>query len=214
MSELKKRVPNDNVANITRSGKHYKPSFLKKDHPSRNVEEGSKPVRLNWNFVKEGGDFPFCGFPELWVDKDGKVNLDWEIFFKEKLTFKEKSTMIIKEVQGEVDWMDYMDTEAMGTMLKVEGNVLAITTEKPSDPSAFILPTDGQLSNWTWVGFSNSMKKIFCNASSNVLFNIFNKMKSNLTYFDVSHSIEILHLNIPMNLKMELINNWKRKLNL
>ena len=22
------------------------------------------------NFVKEGGDFPFCGFPELWVGKD------------------------------------------------------------------------------------------------------------------------------------------------
>ena len=24
---------------------------------------------LNENFVKEGGDFPFCGFLELWVDK-------------------------------------------------------------------------------------------------------------------------------------------------
>jgi len=53
--------------------------------------------------VKEGGDFPFCGFPELWVDKDGKVNPDWEIFFNEKLTFKEKPTMVIKEVQEEVD---------------------------------------------------------------------------------------------------------------
>ena len=30
---------------------------------------------LNGNFVKEGGDFPFCGFPELWVGKDGKVYL-------------------------------------------------------------------------------------------------------------------------------------------
>ena len=43
------------------------------------------------------------------------------------------------------------------------------------------------------------MKKIFFNVSSNVLFNIFNKifnkMKSYLTYFDVSHSIDILHLN-------------------
>ena len=28
--ELKKRVLEDNVANITRSGKHYKPSFLEK----------------------------------------------------------------------------------------------------------------------------------------------------------------------------------------
>ena len=29
---------------------------------------------LNGNFVKEGGDFPFCGFPELWVDMNRKVN--------------------------------------------------------------------------------------------------------------------------------------------
>ena len=77
--------------------------------------------------MKEGGDFPFCGFPELWVGKDRKVNPSWEIF-KEKLTFKEKPTMVIKEVQEEVDWMDYMDAEAMGAMLKVEGDVLTITT--------------------------------------------------------------------------------------
>ena len=31
--------------------------------------------------------------------------------------------------------------------------------------------------------------------SPNVLFNIFNKINSNLAYFDVSHNIEILHLN-------------------
>jgi len=30
---------------------------------------------LNGNFVKEGGDFHFCGFPELWVGKDGKAYL-------------------------------------------------------------------------------------------------------------------------------------------
>ena len=40
---------------------------------------------LNGNFVKEGGDFPFCGFLKLWVDKDGKVNPSWEIFFNDKL---------------------------------------------------------------------------------------------------------------------------------
>ena len=39
--------------------------------------------------------------------------------------------------------MDYMDAEAMGAMLKVEGNVLAIATKEPSDPSAFIMPIDG-----------------------------------------------------------------------
>ena len=32
MFEFKKRILEDVVANITRSGKHYKPSFLEKDH--------------------------------------------------------------------------------------------------------------------------------------------------------------------------------------
>ena len=58
---------------------------------------------LNGNFMKEGEDFPFCGFLELWVGKDGKVYPSWEIFFNEKLTFKEKPTMVIKKVQEEVD---------------------------------------------------------------------------------------------------------------
>ena len=39
------------------------------------------------------------------------------------------------------------------------------------------------------------MGKKFCNASSNVLFSIFNKLNFDLAYFDVSHNIEILHLN-------------------
>ena len=45
MTELKKRVLEDNVTNITRSGKHYKPSFLENDHPSRDLGEGSKPTK-------------------------------------------------------------------------------------------------------------------------------------------------------------------------
>jgi len=44
MTKLKKRIIEDNVANITRSGKHYKLSFLEKDHPGRDIEEGSKPT--------------------------------------------------------------------------------------------------------------------------------------------------------------------------
>ena len=71
------------------------------------------------------------------MDKDGKVNPSWEIFFNEKLTFKEKPTIVIKEVQEEVDWVDYMDAEAMGAMLKAERDILAITIEEPSDPFAF-----------------------------------------------------------------------------
>ena len=64
---------------------------------------------INGNFVKEGRNFPFCGFPELWVGKDGKAYPSWEIFFNEKLTFKEKPTVVIKE-----------------TMLKMEGDMFAI----------------------------------------------------------------------------------------
>jgi len=50
---------------------------------------------LNGNFVKERTS---CGFPKLWMDKNGNVNFGWEIFFNEKLTFKEKPTMVIKEI--------------------------------------------------------------------------------------------------------------------
>ena len=44
MTELEKRVLEDNISNITRSGKHYKPSFLEKDHLGRDLGEGSKPT--------------------------------------------------------------------------------------------------------------------------------------------------------------------------
>ena len=56
MTELKKRVLKDNVENITRSGKHYKPSFLEKDNLGRNMEEGSKPIEPKRKEEKEGKD--------------------------------------------------------------------------------------------------------------------------------------------------------------
>ena len=107
-----------------------------------------------------------------------------------------------------------MDDEAIETMLKMEGDMFVITIaiKEPNDLSTFIVV--GQLNNWTSVRFSKSGEKKFCNASPDVFFNIFNKMNSDLAYFDVSHNIEILHLNDSMNLKMKLKNSWKRKLNL
>ena len=39
----------DDIANVTRSGNHYKPSFLEKDHHGRNLGEGQKLVGLNGN---------------------------------------------------------------------------------------------------------------------------------------------------------------------
>ena len=53
---------------------------------------------LNGNFVKERGNFPYCGFPEPWVSKDGKLYLGWEMLFNEKLPFKKKFIVVIKEM--------------------------------------------------------------------------------------------------------------------
>ena len=140
--------------------------------------------------------------------------LGWEIFFNEKLTFKEKPTMVIKKVQEGVDWMDYKDIGAMETMLKMGGggDVFAISNKEPSDPSAFIMSLVGQLINWIWVGFSNNMGKKFCNASSIVLFIIFNKMNSDLAYFDVSHNIEILHLNDSNEFENKINKQLEKKI--
>ena len=74
------------------------------------------------------------------------------MFFNEKLTFKEKPTVVIEEMQEEVDWVNCMDVEAMQTMMKMSGDVFTITNEEPSDPSKFIMPTIGTINNWTWVG--------------------------------------------------------------
>ena len=78
---------------------------------------------------------------------DGKMYPGWEIFFNDKLTFKEKPIVVIKEVQEEVNWVDYMDVEAMKTMLKMEGDMFTITNEEPSDLSTLIVPAVAQLNN-------------------------------------------------------------------
>ena len=65
----------------------------------------------------------------------------------------------------------------------------------------------GPINNWTWVGFSENMGK-----SSNVLFNIFNKMNSDLANFDVSHNIEILHLNDSNKFENEINKQLEKKI--
>ena len=99
--------------------------------------------------MKEGGNFPYCGFLKPWVGKDGKVYPDWEIFFNETLTFKEKLVVVIKEMQEKVDWVNYMDTEVMKTTMKTSGDVFAITNEEPRDPFKFIMPSVRPINNWT-----------------------------------------------------------------
>ena len=53
---LPKGVLEDNVANITKSGKHYKPSFLEKDHLGRDLGEGSKTLEPKEKEDKEEED--------------------------------------------------------------------------------------------------------------------------------------------------------------
>ena len=64
MTELKKRVIEDNVANITRSGKHYKPPFLEKDRPSRDIGEGSKPTEPKGKKREKGRRLSFDSIEE------------------------------------------------------------------------------------------------------------------------------------------------------
>ena len=75
--------------------------------------------------------------------------LGLEMFFNEKLTFKEKPIVVIEEVQEKVDWVDYMGDEAMETIQKMEWDVFAITDKEPNDPSSFIMLAVGHLNNWT-----------------------------------------------------------------
>ena len=69
------------------------------------------------------------------------------MFFNEKFTFREKPTVVIKKVQEKVDWVNYMDAETMKTVMKMSGDVLAITNEKPSDPSKLITSTMRPINN-------------------------------------------------------------------
>ena len=47
---------------------------------------------LNGYFVKEGEDFPYCGFQEPWFNSQGKRQPGLEIFFKEDLYISEGFT--------------------------------------------------------------------------------------------------------------------------
>ena len=71
------------------------------------------------------------------------------------------------------------------------------------------MPAVGQLNNWTWVRFFRSEEKKFCNASADVLFN---KINSDLAYFDVSYNIEILHLNDSNEFENEINKQSEKKI--
>ena len=69
----------------------------------------------------------------------------------------------------------------------------------------------GNLKNGLRVEFSENVGKKMCNASPNVLFSIL-KMNSSLAYFDVSHNIEILHLNDSNEFENEINKQLEMKI--
>ena len=74
------------------------------------------------------------------------------------------------------------------------------------------MPLVGQINNWKWFRFFENVGKKVCNASPNVLFNIFNKMNSDLAYFNVSRNIEILHLNDSNEFENEINKQLEKKI--
>ena len=74
------------------------------------------------------------------------------------------------------------------------------------------MPVVRQINNWNWFRFFENVGKKVCNASPNVLFNIFNKMNSDLVYFDMSQNIEILHLNDSKEFENETNKQLERKI--
>ena len=60
--------------------------------------------------------------------------------------------------------------------------------------------------------FSKVIEKMSCNASSDVHFNIFNKLNYDLAYFNMSHNIEILHLDDSIEFENEINKQLKKKI--
>ena len=79
-------------------------------------------------------------------------------------------------------------------------------------PSSCLLM--GNLATGFGLGFLRTWERNFCNVSSDIFFNIFNKMNSHLAYFDVSHNIEIIHLNDSNEFKNEINKQLEKKIEL
>ena len=88
----------------------------------RKIDVELKPYRktLNGQFIKEGDNFPYYGFPEPWTHRaTGKRLPGHEIFFDCKMPdyqdpyYPEESVKKLEE-----DWAVYLDANAMEGMLK------------------------------------------------------------------------------------------------
>ena len=90
---------------------------------------------LNGYFVREGEDFPYFQFPELWF-YNGRLTPSFEIFFDVK---PERGDLEPIAMAEEV-WEDNMDALLFEQIFMIGG-------EGKDDPTKFILPVVAQLTN-------------------------------------------------------------------
>ena len=64
---------------------------------------------LNGNFVKEGENFPFCGFPEPWYDKATQsMKPGFEIFHEHQFTEYKDPFLHVPASTAEKDWVNLL----------------------------------------------------------------------------------------------------------
>ena len=105
---------------------------------------------LNGRFIKEGEDFPFCGFPEPWYDhKDKKIKPGMKIFFQDSYpcakSFPHRVQPLIKDTE-ETEESDFEDSFNLQTLEQALYIVHSGTASM--DPSHLIKAVDTPLLNW------------------------------------------------------------------
>ena len=85
---------------------------------------------LNGHFVREGEDFPVCGFPEQWLNAEGARGPGFEIFFDIHLSGED-----VAEAQTdpptEVEHYEAVDPE--GTELEMGVALACLLSDPPID---------------------------------------------------------------------------------
>ena len=107
------------------------------------VATGSKV--LNGNFVKEGENFPFCGFPEPWYDKATQsMKPGFEIFHEHQFTEYKDPFLYVLALTVEKDQADLLGD---GSLYMLVGDTMK--TKEVANCSKMIVPKEGALKNWT-----------------------------------------------------------------
>ena len=89
-----------------------------------------RPIQgtLNGRFVREGEDFPFCGFPEPWINAEKKHVPGFEIFFDLQLSGDD---VVEKQTDPTVETQHSKEAESADTEFEM-GVALACLLSDPS----------------------------------------------------------------------------------